>query len=89
MRYLLDSLQSYESEHGGALYPFRMEPDKSFMSEHTALQPPTTAEFRLFGEQILTKLDSLATQTLTQPAIAALVYAVFMAHARAIVVHVP
>ncbi|KAK7054271.1 hypothetical protein R3P38DRAFT_2501152 [Favolaschia claudopus] len=59
MRYLLDSLQSYETGHGDALYPFRTEPDKSFMGEHKALQPPSTAEFRLFGAQILTKLDSI------------------------------
>ncbi|KAJ7930271.1 hypothetical protein B0H13DRAFT_1518971, partial [Mycena leptocephala] len=66
MRYLLDSLQSYESGHGDALYPFRPEPDKIFMSDHNALQPPTTAEFRVFSEQILTKLDGLASQTVTQ-----------------------
>ncbi|KAK6987789.1 hypothetical protein R3P38DRAFT_2366098, partial [Favolaschia claudopus] len=33
MRYLLDSLHSYEIGHGDALYPFRTEPDKSFMAE--------------------------------------------------------
>ncbi|KAJ7656034.1 hypothetical protein DFH06DRAFT_1411728 [Mycena polygramma] len=76
MRYLLDSLQSYESGHGNALYPFRTEPDKSFMGDHNAMQPPTTAEFRALGEQILSKLNGLAAQTPTQlsvPAIAALV----------------
>ncbi|KAK7013580.1 hypothetical protein R3P38DRAFT_3576197 [Favolaschia claudopus] len=44
MRYLLDSLQSYKTGHGDALYPFRTEPDKSFMGEHNALQPPSTAD---------------------------------------------
>ncbi|KAJ7182077.1 hypothetical protein C8R46DRAFT_1314001 [Mycena filopes] len=38
MRYLLDSLQSYESGHGDALYPFRNEPAKSFMGDSNALQ---------------------------------------------------
>lgn len=72
MRYLLDSLQSYESGHGDALYPFRTEPDKSFMGEHNVLQPPTTAEFRLLGDQILTKLESLTTQAVTTSSIATL-----------------
>ncbi|KAK6992392.1 hypothetical protein R3P38DRAFT_3226262 [Favolaschia claudopus] len=48
MRYLLDSLHSYEIGHGDALYPFRTEPDKSFMAEH--------------NKQILTKLDGLVSQ---------------------------
>ncbi|KAK6969257.1 hypothetical protein R3P38DRAFT_3337113 [Favolaschia claudopus] len=61
MRYLLDSLHSYEIGHGDALYPFRNQPDKSFMAEHNELQPPTT-EFRLFGNQILTKLDGIVSQ---------------------------
>ncbi|KAK6984478.1 hypothetical protein R3P38DRAFT_2806491 [Favolaschia claudopus] len=48
--------------HGDALYPFRTQPDKSFMAEHNELQPPSTAEFRLFGSQILKKLDGLVSQ---------------------------
>ncbi|KAJ7923960.1 hypothetical protein B0H13DRAFT_1864427 [Mycena leptocephala] len=54
MRYLLDSLQSYESGHVDAL------------------PTPTTAEFRLLGEQILTKLEGLATRTITPSSIEAL-----------------
>ncbi|KAJ7027695.1 hypothetical protein C8F04DRAFT_1212340 [Mycena alexandri] len=72
MRYLMDSLQSYESGHGDALYPFRNEPAKSFMGDSTALQPPTAAEFRVFGETILTKLDNLAIQSLSQSSVTAL-----------------
>ncbi|KAJ7027994.1 hypothetical protein C8F04DRAFT_1212262 [Mycena alexandri] len=72
MRYLLDPLQSYESGHGDALYPFRNEPAKSFMGDSTALQPPTAAEFRVFGETILTKLDNLATQTISQSSVTVL-----------------
>ncbi|KAK6991995.1 hypothetical protein R3P38DRAFT_2571614 [Favolaschia claudopus] len=66
MRYLLDSLHSYEIGHGDALYPFRTQPDKSFMAEHNELQPPSTAEFRLFGNQILKKLDGLRTTVSSQ-----------------------
>ncbi|KAJ6499742.1 hypothetical protein C8R47DRAFT_971639 [Mycena vitilis] len=72
MRYLLDSLQSYESGHGNALYPFCTEPDKSFMGDHNAMQPPTTAEFRALGEQIMSKLSGLAAQTPPQLLVAAI-----------------
>ncbi|KAJ7323349.1 hypothetical protein DFH08DRAFT_941575 [Mycena albidolilacea] len=59
MRYLLDSLQSYESGHGDALYPFRTEPDKSFMGEHNLLQVATKAELNSLGHTILTRLDGM------------------------------
>ncbi|KAK7059511.1 hypothetical protein R3P38DRAFT_2758932 [Favolaschia claudopus] len=36
--------------------------EQSFMGEHNALQPPSTAEFRLFGSQILTKLDGIVSR---------------------------
>ncbi|KAJ7246753.1 hypothetical protein C8J57DRAFT_1452105 [Mycena rebaudengoi] len=49
-----------EQGHGNALYPFPAEPAKSFMGDHNAIQPPTTAEFRLLGEQILTKLADIS-----------------------------
>ncbi|KAJ7205193.1 hypothetical protein GGX14DRAFT_368123 [Mycena pura] len=68
MKYLLDSLQSYESGHGDALYPLRTAPEKSFMGEHTSLQPPTTAEFRIFGDQLMAKLDGLASVSTTTTA---------------------
>ncbi|KAK6974257.1 hypothetical protein R3P38DRAFT_2812172 [Favolaschia claudopus] len=54
--------RSVNPGHGDALYPFRTEPDKSFMGEHNALQPPSTAEFRLLGGQILTTLDGIVAQ---------------------------
>ncbi|KAJ7028164.1 hypothetical protein C8F04DRAFT_1044291 [Mycena alexandri] len=60
MRYLMDSLQSYESGHGDALNPHRLQMDKSFMGDHNALQAPTIVEFRLLSEQILTKLNNVS-----------------------------
>ena len=45
MKYLIDSLQSYETGHGNALHPIHTEPDKSFMSDHIAMQPVTAEEF--------------------------------------------
>ncbi|KAJ7473394.1 hypothetical protein FB451DRAFT_1468164 [Mycena latifolia] len=65
MRYLLDSLQSYESGHSDALNPHRLEPDKSFMGDHDVLKAPTVAEFRTFSQQILTKLDHVSTDIRT------------------------
>ncbi|KAF8142622.1 hypothetical protein K438DRAFT_2113257 [Mycena galopus ATCC 62051] len=66
------SLQSYESGHGDALNPFRTEPDKSFMGEHSLLEPPTKAEFRLFGEQLFTKIDSVTRTPNVTPDLSAL-----------------
>ncbi|KAJ7616035.1 hypothetical protein FB45DRAFT_1106987 [Roridomyces roridus] len=62
MRYLLDSLQSYESGHGDALNPHRLKLDQSFMGDHDALQPATMAELRAFEQKVVTtiKQSSLA-----------------------------
>ncbi|KAF9071276.1 hypothetical protein BDP27DRAFT_1382450 [Rhodocollybia butyracea] len=49
MKYLMDSLQSYETGHGNALCPSRLEPAKSFMSDHSLDQPVTTNDFRRFA----------------------------------------
>ncbi|KAJ7916440.1 hypothetical protein B0H13DRAFT_2231652 [Mycena leptocephala] len=65
MRYLMDSLQSYESGHGDALNPHRLEADKSFMGDHDALKAPTVTEFRTLSKQILNKLDGFSTQICT------------------------
>ncbi|KAF9067683.1 hypothetical protein BDP27DRAFT_1364735 [Rhodocollybia butyracea] len=48
MKYLMDSLQSYETGHGNALCPLRLEPAKSFMSNHSLDQPITVNDFRHF-----------------------------------------
>ncbi|KAJ7644798.1 hypothetical protein FB45DRAFT_976028 [Roridomyces roridus] len=57
MRYLLDSLQSYESGHGDALNPHRLRLDQSFMGEHDALQPATVAELRAFEKTVVTTIQ--------------------------------
>ncbi|KAF9060331.1 hypothetical protein BDP27DRAFT_1385591 [Rhodocollybia butyracea] len=49
MKYLMDSLQSYETGHGNTLCPLRLEPAKSFMSDHSLDQPVTTNDFRRFA----------------------------------------
>ena len=46
IKYLVDSLQSYETGHGDALCPIPTKADKSFMGEHVNLAPPSTEEIR-------------------------------------------
>ena len=45
MKYLMDSLQSYETGHSDALCPIQNEADRSFMGEHHHLEPVSRAEF--------------------------------------------
>jgi hypothetical protein len=59
MKYLIDSLQSYESGHGNALYPIRAEPEKSFMGDHIAMQTVTAEEFQEMKRSVDQKLDNL------------------------------
>jgi hypothetical protein len=59
MKYLIDSLQSYESGHGNALYPICTEPEKSFMGDHITKQAVTAEEFREMKCSVDRKLDDL------------------------------
>ncbi|KAJ7442897.1 hypothetical protein B0H11DRAFT_1932093 [Mycena galericulata] len=61
MRYLMDSLQSYETGHSNALCPIPREADKSFMGDHLLLKPVDTGEFRLFTSQILKSLGDITS----------------------------
>ncbi|KAF9026800.1 hypothetical protein BDP27DRAFT_1376154 [Rhodocollybia butyracea] len=53
MKYLMDSLQSYETGHGNALCPSRLEPAKSFMSDHSLDQPVTVNDFHRFTDVVM------------------------------------
>lgn len=55
MKYLVDSLQSYKSGHGDALYPIPKEADKTFMGDHVLEKPITTTEFRVFADAVLSR----------------------------------
>ncbi|KAK0470117.1 uncharacterized protein EV420DRAFT_1634543 [Desarmillaria tabescens] len=57
MKYLVDSLQSYESGHSNALYPIPKEADKTFMGDHVLEKPVTTAEFHVFADAVLSRLS--------------------------------
>jgi hypothetical protein len=59
MKYLFDSLQSYESGHTDALCPIQNEPDESFMGDQKALGPVTNEEFHLFSMALFDTVNSL------------------------------
>ncbi|KAF8798601.1 hypothetical protein BYT27DRAFT_7122783 [Phlegmacium glaucopus] len=63
MKYLVDSLQSYENDYGNSLCPVQNEPDQSFMGEHALLKPVTVHEFRMFGSSIMSALKTTSTNT--------------------------
>lgn len=59
MKYLFNSLQSYESGHSDALCPIQDEPDKSFMGDHKVLQPATNEDLRVFSSALFDTLKSM------------------------------
>jgi hypothetical protein len=44
IKYLVDSLQSYESGHENALHPVALEMEQVFMGEHVAFKPATCGD---------------------------------------------
>jgi hypothetical protein len=58
VNYLVDSLQSYETDYSDALCPMQTEADKSFMGDHLLVQPVTTNKFRMFSTTILSMLQT-------------------------------
>ena len=58
MKYLIDSLQSYEMDYGDALCPMQNEPDRSFMGDHVLMQPVTVNEFRMFTSALMSTLKA-------------------------------
>ena len=71
IKYLVDSLQSYETDYGDALCPMATEADKSFMGDHVLIQPVTTNEFRMFSTAIFSMLEkansSIPNSTMVTP----------------------
>ena len=61
MKYLVDSLQRYESDYGNVLCLVQNEPDQSFMGDSTLLQPVTVHEFCMFGTTIMSALNKPPT----------------------------
>ncbi|EDR06825.1 uncharacterized protein LACBIDRAFT_299726 [Laccaria bicolor S238N-H82] len=59
MKYLMDSLQSFEAGHGNALHPIPLGADQSFMGDHIAVAPVSSLEVREFKAGIDHKIDEL------------------------------
>ncbi|KAF8060132.1 hypothetical protein FPV67DRAFT_1423798 [Lyophyllum atratum] len=59
MKYLLDSLQSFENGHGDALRPVPTGFSDSFLGERTEAAPVTAAEVRELKRSVDEKIDSL------------------------------
>ena len=59
MKYLVNSLQSYESGHRNAQHPISAEPENNFMSEHSNMQPVTAEEIHELRRSVNQKLDDL------------------------------
>jgi hypothetical protein len=61
IKYLVDSLQSFESGHGDALHPIPIDPTNFFMGDHTAMAPATNEEVRQLSATISRNIQALAT----------------------------
>ena len=66
IKYLVDSLQSYETGHGDALCPIPTEADKSFMGEHVNLAPPSTEEIRQWKLSMDRSLGNVVSEIVGQ-----------------------
>lgn len=58
MKYLIDSLQSYEMDYSDALCPMQNEPDQSFMGDHILTQPVTVNKFCMFMSTLMSTLKT-------------------------------
>ncbi|KAF4586434.1 hypothetical protein AB1N83_010834 [Pleurotus pulmonarius] len=61
IKYLVDSLQAYESGHNDALHPIQTGAQQSFMGDHVLQQSATTAEVRQSTASMARKFDEVIT----------------------------
>ncbi|KAF8969697.1 hypothetical protein BDZ97DRAFT_1794723 [Flammula alnicola] len=61
IKYLVDSLQSFENSHGDALHPIPIEPADFFLGDHNAMKPATAEEVRQLGASVTENIRTLAT----------------------------
>jgi hypothetical protein len=66
IKYLVDSLQSYETGHGNALCPIATEADKTFMGEHVNQAPPSTEEIRQWKMSMDRTLGNVVSEIVGQ-----------------------
>ncbi|KIL00306.1 hypothetical protein PAXRUDRAFT_770033, partial [Paxillus rubicundulus Ve08.2h10] len=62
IRYLLDELHAYETDHGDALCPIQQEANVSLLGEHTLVKPATTEDVCLLQASISTDLHQAVWQ---------------------------
>jgi len=61
IKYLVDSLQSFENGHGDALHPIPIDPTNFFMGDDSAIKPATSEEVRQLAASVHRTVDSLST----------------------------
>ncbi|CAA7265651.1 unnamed protein product [Cyclocybe aegerita] len=65
IKYLVDSLQSYENGHGDALHPIPIEKDVTLLGDHVGLAPATNSDISQlrssFLSEIQTEIQTLST----------------------------
>ena len=66
IKYLVNSLQSYETGHGNALCPIATEADKTFMGEHVNQAPPSTEEIRQWKMSMDRTLGNVVSEIVGQ-----------------------
>lgn len=65
MRYLLDELGAYETDHSFAMLPIQERPDESFMGEGYLSRPVTAQELRTSYTAQKAEINSMFKQLLT------------------------
>jgi len=53
IKYLVDSLQSFENGHGGALHPIPIDTTNFFMGDDSAMKPATSEEVRQLAASVI------------------------------------
>jgi hypothetical protein len=62
IRYLLDELHAYETDHSDALCPIQREANVSLLGEHSLVKPATTEDVRILQANINTDLQQAVRQ---------------------------
>lgn len=67
IKYLTDSLQSYETGYSDALCPVRKEAEKSFMGEHALLRPATYNDLQQFMNLVISTIQTGFSTSYNRP----------------------
>ena len=67
MKYLIDSLQSYEKSYCDMLCPTHLETEQSFMGEHQLTRHVTLGDMNLMGEALLNAIREHSPHTAPSP----------------------